>query len=152
MEILTADTAMQIKKRYILAFIDVDSAYYRDYIEKRTVFSDGLCYTGYLWDCLRNKSLMSEDECIHYIKCKKTIYCFWDIHSKDRILIPAYWKYPKDSVLKMTSKEFMQNRESLPEDIYVTDDTFEWSIAFTHEEDTQQKRFCLFTKGVCGIG
>ena len=69
-----------------------------------------------------------------------------------RILIPDYWKYPKESVLKMTSQEFMRNRDSLPDDIYVMDDTFEWSIAFTHEEDAQQKRFCLFTEGVCRIG
>ena len=152
MEILIADTAMQIKSRYILTFVDVASPYYHDYIEKHTTFCDGLCYTGYLWDCFRNKVPMSEDECIRFIKRQKTIYCFWDIHSKDRILIPNYWKYPKESVLKMTSQEFMRNRDSLPDDIYVMDDTFEWSIAFTHEEDAQQKRFCLFTEGVCRIG
>ena len=95
MEILIADTAMQIKSRYILTFVDVASPYYHDYIEKHTTFSDGLCYTGYLWDCFRNKVPMSEDECIRFIKRQKTIYCFWDIHSKDRILIPDYWKYPK---------------------------------------------------------
>ena len=87
MEILIADTAMQIKSRYILTFVDVASPYYHDYIEKHTTFSDGLCYTGYLWDCFRNKVPMSEDACIRFIKRQKTIYCFWDIHSKDRILV-----------------------------------------------------------------
>ena len=86
------------------------------------------------------------------LNARRQSTAFWDIHSKDRVLIPNYWKYPKESVLKMTSQEFMRNRDSLPDDIYVVDDTFEWSIAFTHEEDAQQKRFCLFTEGVCRIG
>ena len=72
MEILIADTAMQIKSRYILTFVDVASPYYHDYIEKHTTFSDGLCYTGYLWDCFRNKVPMSEDECIRFIKRQNT--------------------------------------------------------------------------------
>ena len=41
MEILIADTAMQIKSRYILTFVDVASPYYHDYIEKHTTLVMG---------------------------------------------------------------------------------------------------------------
>lgn len=53
---------------------------------------------------------------------------FWDIHSKDRIFIPNYWKYPKEAFLKMKVEEFLENMNNLPEDIYVVDDT----IGFSH--------------------
>lgn len=146
MEVLITDEATQIREKYIRAFVETTSSYYRNYIKKCMLFSDGLCYTGYLWDCLKNKMPIPEDQCIRCIEIRNTIYCFWDIHSKDRILIPNYWKYPKHSVLKMTPQEFFIHMKSFPEDIYITDDTFEWSIAFTHEEDAQQKRYCLFTQ------
>lgn len=43
----------------------------------------------------------------------------------------------------MKYKEFVKNINNLPEDIYIVDDTFEWSIALTHETDAQQNRYCL---------
>lgn len=144
MEIMITGEATQIREKFIRAFVDTMLPYYRDYIEKCMLFSDGLCYTGYLWDCLKDKRPIPEDQCIRWIENKNKIYCFWDIHSKDRILIPNYWKYPKHSVLKLTPQELLPRMKYLPEDIYITDDTFEWCIAFTHEEDTRQKRYCLF--------
>lgn len=144
MEILVGSKAEQLRKKYVDCFIDTDLDYYFSGIEKRIMCSDGMCYTGYLWDCLKNKFVMSEQECLRYIENTESIYVFWDIHSKDRIFIPDYWKYPKESFLKMQFREFVEKSNSFPEDIYVVDETFAWSIAFTHETDIQQKRYCLF--------
>ena len=144
MEILIEKEANQIREKYVSCFINTNMDYDVDNIKKRIMCRDGMCYTGYLWDCLKNKYLVSEKECISYIENIENIYIFWDIHSQDRIFIPDYWKYPKDAVLKLRYKEFIENINNLPEDIYIVDDTFEWSIALTHETDAQQNRYCLF--------
>lgn len=144
MEVLIENKAEQLREKYISHFIDTNLEYYLSRIQKRIMCSDGMCYTGYLWDCLKNKFVMSENECFHYIENTESIYVFWDIHSKDRIFIPNYWKYPKEAILKMQYKEFVKNIDNFPEDIYIVDDMFEWSIVFTHETDMQQKRYCLF--------
>lgn len=144
MEILIGSKAEVLRKKYIECFIDTNLDYYFERIQKKIMCSDGMCYTGYLWDCLKNKFLMSEKECFRYIKNTGKIYVFWDIHSQDRIFIPNYWKYPKEAVLEMQCKEFLENINNFPEDIYVVDETFEWSVVFTHETNIQQERYCLF--------
>jgi len=144
MKILTGNTADNIRKKYILHFVDTEGDYYTKLIQKLDMCSDGMCYTGYLWDCFKNKFLMPEQDCIQYLANADSIYVFWDIHSKDRILIPNYWKYPKDAVLQMNYDEFLINIPKFPEDIYILDDSFEWSVALTHETDTKENRYCLF--------
>ena len=64
------------------------------------------------------------------------------INSNEKILIPDYWKYPKNRILhcEKWSADF---KIDLPEDIYVFDDTFSWSIVYTHEEMKPGKRYCL---------
>lgn len=145
MEIIIGDKAKYLRKKYIECFIDTNLDYYINRIQKKSVFSDGICYTGYLWDCLKNKFVVSEKECFVYIKNMEFIYIFWDIHTNDRIFIPDYWKYPKEAFLKMKYNEFVRDINTFPEDIYVVNDTFEWSIAFTHETNIQRERYCLFT-------
>lgn len=69
----------------------------------------------------------------------------WDIHSCDKILIPNYWKFPKTQVLYTDGwKEIFKN--DLPEDIYVFDETFCWSVVYTHETDEDDKRYCLLVR------
>lgn len=144
MKILEDTKAKHVREKYISCFINTSLEYYLKYIEKHDVCSEGICYIGYLWDCLRNKFVMSEKECLRYIENVEKIYVFWDMHSQDRIFIPNYWKYPKEAILEMSCKEFLDNMNNFPEDIYVVDETFEWSVIFTHETDVQQKRYCLF--------
>ena len=70
MEILIADTAMQIKSRYILTFVDVASPYYHDYIEKHTTFSDGtaLNINGSIHDAKRGVPKLTKSERIWIFK------------------------------------------------------------------------------------
>lgn len=144
MKIIIGNEAILLRKKYITSFIDTNSTYYNQKIKKQVMFSDGICYEGYLWDCLRNKFMMSEKACVQYIQNIEKLYVFWDIHSKDRIFIQNYWKYPKNAVLEIGSKEFSQKIHTFPEDIYIVDETFEWSVIFTHETNLNEERYCLF--------
>jgi len=70
----------------------------------------------------------------------------WDIHTKERIFIKDYWKFKKKAVLKMKANLLFEGEIHLPEDIYIFDDSFNWTIAKTHE-DIDGERYCL-TMGI----
>lgn len=132
----------RLREKYISTFINTDSKYYIDRIKTLAKFSDGLCYTGYLWDCLKKPMLVSEAEIAKKLKTKKGIYIMWDIHSQDRLFVPNYWKYPKECILYVeTWSEAI--RQDLPEDIYLFDDSFAWSAIYTHETDMNNDPYCL---------
>ena len=133
----------ELRLKYIRNFIDTTKAYYINFIEQKIKFSDGLCYTGYLWDCLKNPRTISETEVSHILQGKQNIYIMWDIHSCERIFISNYWKYPKTSVLSVISWSD-SIKSDLPKDIYLFDDTFSWSVIFTHETDEQNNKYCLY--------
>lgn len=143
MIILNSTDSDVLRELYIDAFIDVSSDRYIHTIKNMTECTDGWCYTGYLWDCLKKPRLITERRLNQFVQKRKGIYIMWDIHSKDYIKIPNYWKYPKDSVIHLEewSKELVK---TMPEDIYVFDDTFNWSAIYTHE-DINSHRYCLFT-------
>lgn len=137
----------KLRSEYIRNFVDTTKEYYVNLIEQKTKFSDGVCYIGYLWDCLKNPQVIPEAEAKRILQEKQNIYIMWDIHSCERILIPNYWKYPKESVLSVDSW-LASLKSSLPEDIYLFDDTFSWSVIFTHETDEQNNNFCLYTEAL----
>ena len=144
MKLLSESDSDYIRKKYIACFVDAGSDYYINRIHKLTRFNDGMCYTGYLWDCFKKKFIMSERQCLENMKFHESFWVFWDIHSRERILISDYWKYPKTAVIQIDYQEFINIRDTFPEDIYVVDKTFLWSVAFTHEVDEKQKRFCYY--------
>ena len=143
MIVLDSNKSDAIRQKYIETFVDTESKYYAEKIEKRIEFSDGLCYIGYLWDCLKKPNVVSEDELEKVLKDKKCFYIMWDIHSADRILIPDYWKYPKSSIL-VTDNWSSEIKSELPEDIYMFDDTFTWSAVYTHETDAKENPYCIY--------
>lgn len=142
MNILSNLKSDKLRTEYIQNFVDTRKDYFVELIERKTEFNDGLCYTGYLWDCLKNPRVISESEATRILREKENIYIMWDIHSCERIFIPNCWKYPKTSVLSINSWSDSL-KSSLPEDIYIFDDTFRWSIIFTHETDEKNNNFCL---------
>lgn len=145
MNILDEVKSNQLRTEYILKFVDTTKDYFTERIEKKIRFSDGLCYTGYLWDCLKNPHILSETEADRILQKKNNVYIMWDIHSCDRILIPHYWKYPKASVLSV--QEWSDSfKNDLPEDIYLFDDSFSWSAVFTHETDEENNKYCLYVE------
>ncbi len=143
MIILDSAKSDALRGGYIEKFINTSSNYYKKNIENKTIFSDGECYTGYLWDCLLDKSVILEYEADKILQGRRNVFIMWDIHSCDRIFIPNYWKYPKSSVL--CADAWLENlKDDLPEDVYVFDDTFSWSVIYTHETDEKEQRYCLY--------
>ncbi len=41
--------------------------------------------------------------------------------------------YPVRALASVTSEEFLALRDTFPEDIYLFDDSFSWTVIFTHE-------------------
>ena len=143
MIILDSTKSDALRCEYINNFINTSSTYYKENIERKTSFSDGLCYTGYLWDCLFKPSIISEYRADKFLQKQRRVFIMWDIHSCERILIPDYWKYPKTKILY--AEAWLESfKDTLPEDIYVFDDTFSWSVIYTHETDEKEERYCLF--------
>ncbi len=145
MNVLDAARSDKLRYKYIQNFVDTAKDYYIKNIEHKTLFCDGLYYIGYLWDCLKKPKAVSAAEATRILLEKQNIYIMWDIHSCERIFIPNYWKHPKTSVLSVNSWSDSL-KSNLPEDIYLFDDTFRWSIIFTHETDGENNPFCLYVE------
>ncbi|MCH5183679.1 MAG: hypothetical protein J1E00_05830 [Oscillospiraceae bacterium] len=143
MIILDPDKSNDLRQKYVDTFIDRNIDLYVERILRLIEFSDGLCYTGYLWDCFQSPNVIPEIEIMQKLKGKKNVYIMWDIHSVDNIHIPNYWKYPKNRVL-FVDEWSEELRNDLPEDIYIFDDSFTWSAVYTHETDINEEPYCLF--------
>lgn len=143
MIILDLKKSDELRYKYIEKFVNTSSPYYKEGIEQKRRFSDGLCYTGYLWDCFINPKVVPEYQLEQILSKKHNFYIMWDIHSSEKIFIPNYWKFPKLNVLYVES--WLQDlRQELPEDIYIFDETFSWSAVFTHETDLNNDNYCLY--------
>lgn len=143
MVILDEFKSNELRCKYIGSFVDTTSDYFVKNIEKKTKFSDGECYVGYLWDCLQNPQVISASKANEILKEKSNIFIMWDIHSYERVFIPNYWKYPKTRILS-TDKWGDSLKVELPEDIYLFDETFRWSVVFTHETDEKGRDYCIY--------
>ena len=147
MEIIQKESN-EIRNKYLNTFVNKHSDYYKNYIEQTKYFSDGYAYTGYLWDCFKVISIIDTGVCEDILKDKTDLYVFWDIHSCERVCGERYWKYPKDNILSLSYEELKNEVGNLPEDIYVFDKSFSWSIAFTHETDTENAPWIYFTQTI----
>lgn len=129
------------RNKYIDKFVDSQSEYFKKYIKNKKVCSDGLCYEGYLWDCLKKPIKIKMNDIIAYSDRLNSVIVFWDIHSKDKIFIENYWKFGKETIIEIDFNILIDNLEYLPEDIYIIDKNFEWSLILTHE-DNNGERIC----------
>ncbi len=140
--IVPVNDAQYLRSEYIKSFVDVNRKYYKKYIETLSEYSDGLCYTGYLWDCLKDVMVID----LQYIELKSSVvdnvFVFWDIHTKERIFTKDYWRFGKERVLGLNFNTLLNNLEYLPEDIYIFDKSFKWTLVITHEF-VDEKRWCL---------
>lgn len=143
LNILDQSTSDSIRERYIRCFIDENSEHYHTLIEKKISYIDGFCYKGYLWDCCKMPVIITEGQADRIMQTKKNVYIMWDINSCENIFIPGYWKYPKSKIL-FAQRWFKDYERVLPEDIYLFDDSFEWSVVYTHETMLDNSRYCLY--------
>ena len=144
MEVLNSEYSQLIRELYIECFVNTQSPHYIEGVQTRIPFRDGLCYTSYLWDCLKKPKKISRNKALNLLWERKNVFIMWDIHSEERIFIPNYWKYPKESVLLLEVFD-EEKLKDLPEDIYIFDDTFSWSVILTHETDRKGNPYCIFT-------
>lgn len=132
--ILDDSSQSELRSKYIAKFINTNHEWYHEYIEETKLCVDGECYTGYLWDFLKNPALISMDEIKGVGKSLGEVYVFWDIHSCERIHIPNYWKFGKNTALKLSFSDLLNGLRFLPEDIYICNKGLEWTLVLTHED------------------
>ncbi|WP_311650946.1 hypothetical protein, partial [Selenomonas artemidis] len=101
MQILEDRKAEAYRKLYINKYINTDSKYYIERIENLRLFSDGLCYIGYLWESLKSPIFIHEEQIEQYRSKLKQVLIFWDNSSKDRIYIKDYWKFGKKTMVRV---------------------------------------------------
>lgn len=65
MKVYEGKIADDYRNKFVETFVDCKSAYYQERIQVLQKFTDGDCYTGYLWDCLKSPIVDSEEaECL----------------------------------------------------------------------------------------
>ncbi|MBS6396319.1 MAG: hypothetical protein KH452_04085 [Clostridiales bacterium] len=142
LEILDEEEGNRVRDKYIEKFVDAKHPLYESQIKHRHKFSDGYCYEGYLWDYLKSKYFIEKEKIGEKAKTLGTIYVFWDIHSCERIFVKNYWKFGKNTVLKLPFSILMEGQQYLPEDIYIFDEKMTWTFVITHE-DIDGTCYCL---------
>lgn len=141
-EILETNKSYSLRNRYINKFIDTSSEEYDKNINTLNRYSDGKCYDGYLWDYINNPTVIDIEYINKYSNKLNQVLVLWDIHTEERILVKDYWKFDKDSVIKLNFKVLLSNLSYLPEDIYIFDERFDWTFVLTHEY-IDNSRWCL---------
>lgn len=143
--IVKGDEKHYIREMYCSSFFNISSPEYEAAIEKMHKYSDGFCYNGYLWDYLSAPVQIELDYLTTKIKHLNDIYVLWDIHSCERIFIENYWKFGKDDILLLDGNTLMESLHLLPEDLYIFDSSYMWTIILTHEY-SEDRRYCLESK------
>ena len=116
--------------------------YYVQRIATQQQFSDGIHDSGYLWDCLRVSSRITVQRFENEICQHSEVLVMADNHSRDQIPGAPLWPYAPHSVARLSAQELREIRASLPEDIYVFDNSLNWTLVLTHEHNNR-RRLCL---------
>jgi hypothetical protein len=140
--ILSPEDSAFWRRAYLDAFIDTGSEHYQRYIASPRQFSDGLHYTGYLWDCLRSPSRITIQRFSHEVIRHPELFVLADDHSRDRIPGAPLWPYPAYSVARFEPQVLLGSLDSLPEDIYIFDSSMAWTLILTHEDDGKRRICC----------
>lgn len=110
-------------------------------------YPDGKHYEGFIRDCFNEPKRIDEQDLDDFVKPKKDILVFWDDHSDYWIGIKDYFKkFGKRVVLKCSGEEFLEIKNELPEDVYITDKDITFLVAYTHSYFNGQTRFCSIAK------
>jgi len=133
--ILPLEEGRHARSQYIETFIDIESDWYREKIAVLSPCSDGYCYQGYLWDCLKSHKVIRQEQFVERIANRGLVFVMWDIHSHDKIPIEHYWKFGKSDVLELPGNLLVRNLHNLPDDLYVFDSSYSWTFISTHEDD-----------------
>ena len=140
--VIKEDEMRRIREMYCSSFFNTSSTDYKTAIERMQNYSDGFCYTGYLWDYLSTPIQIELDYLFAKVRNYKDIYVLWDIHSCERIFIEEYWKFGKEDVLLLDGNTLVEALHLLPDGIYIFDSSYKWTAILTHEY-LENRRYCL---------
>lgn len=141
-QLLRPDESKVLRHSYLEAFVDVTSEHYQKYVAVLQQFSDGMHYTGYLWDTIRKGRRITFERLCVEVSAYRKVKVMADNHSRDRVRNAALWPYPTDSVVELTPMLLIQLLPALPEDLYIFDSTLTWTLVTTHEHDGK-RRLCV---------
>ena len=141
-QILSPEDSSLWRQAYLEAFIDTSREHYQRYIASPRQFSDGVHYTGYLWDGLRLPSRITIQRFRHEVIRHPEVFVMADDHSRDRIPGAPLWPYRPYSVACFQPNSLLESLKSLPEDIYVFDSSVSWTLILTHEDDGRRRICC----------
>lgn len=142
-KIINGDKAQDMRNEYIKYFINKNSDIYTNNICKKKKYSDGLYYSGYLWESLLSATVINEKILLGQMSLiKNELLLLWDLHSKEKIEVKDYWRFPREVILLGFARDFISGLEFLPEDIYFFDTQCERSYILTHESTIGDARLC----------
>ncbi len=141
-QILSPQDSSFWREAYLQAFVDTTSDHYRHHIASPRPFSDGVHYEGYLWDCLRSPTRITFERFRHEVVRFPEVLVMADDHSRDRIPGAPLWPYAAFSVVRFSSRLLLDSLAGLPEDLYVFDESVDWTLALTHEHDSKRRICC----------
>ena len=139
--ILENEQFIELRKKFIDNFLDVNSGSHKDYFENRILRTeDGLRHSGYFWELLKTPEIIKEQDIYEYLSkiYDDTIYVLWD----NNIFLDKL-KYPFFAALQLKIFEFKKIVNFLPQDYYLFDKAYKWVFAVTHE-NIGDERYCLF--------
>ena len=183
-KIMPPDKGAALRARFIDAFVDTSTDRFRELIKVKPtdIVYFHSYYRTYMWDTLSpgRYTVVPYHRCIETIAEKKRVYSLWDIFPQKIIYpdkFPGEWikpryleLYPGDAVIEWDTDELLSLLKveledydatgldiTLPEDLYIFDDSFSFCAIFTHES-TQElvpgipgERFCILCTGKPGI-
>lgn len=76
MKVYEGKIADNYRNKFVETFVDCKSAYYQERIQVLQKFTDGDCYTGYLWDCLKSPIVDSEEKAWILLIKERKVWAF----------------------------------------------------------------------------
>jgi len=144
--ILRGGEGQNLRRRYLAVFVDQASEYFKVRIAPESYDDAGVFYEGYLWDTLKSPEVIDWQQFEAGLRACNPVFVMWDLHSPDRILIDNYFKFGRDVIIAADSETILTGLRYLPEDLYVFDEQFRWSLIATHEYVDGSGRWCLRQK------
>ncbi len=139
--VLPKGEARDLRRRYIRTFVDTRSKECSD-IAEVSARCPAATYWSYLWDCLRDPTVIDCRFVDGLADSLREVLVLWDLHPDRRVAVQNYWKFQKDDVLSLDYNLLLRNLRHLPEDIYIFDRSFGWTLVLTHEY-VDDERWCL---------
>lgn len=140
-EVILPPRAAELRGRFLDAFVDTEDPLFEDHMGPAP-HTDGHYYKGFLWDFVRDPRIVSEEEAWAACEGKDVVHVMWDIHTTE--YMPYYYKFPVDAVLRGSGVAIRSGEFWLPDDLYLFDDTFQWTVVLTSDLAADDKsRLCF---------